>query len=158
MAVSWNADERRGGRADTLFAKMGLDGDGLSDTASSMTVQEHSYPSEGDSYSLMGLCKEINRSAEWSRLHAEKRAYLKQIAQAKAAQISGMDMVPSGKRQQGEGCEDDDQGIVQASETSDGCVVLRITLLAAGFIIGVFFYGSTAMLCSMTVGFIYMYV
>eukprot|EP00889_Picochlorum_renovo_P008857 jgi/Picre1/35887/NNA_003346.t1 len=64
---------------------MGLDGDGLSDTASSMTVQEPSYVSEDDAYSLMGLCKEINRNAEWSRLNAEKRAYLKQMAQAKAA-------------------------------------------------------------------------
>jgi hypothetical protein len=141
MALSWNGDERRGGRRDPLFVgnKMGLDGDGLSDTASSMTVQEPSYVSEDDAYSLMGLCKEINRNAEWSRLNAEKRAYLKQMAQAKAAQFSGMDMVPSGKRQQGEGCEDDDQNIIQASETSDGCVVLRITLLAAGFVIGEFF-------------------
>lgn len=137
IALSSNGDERRGGCTDTmLLAKMGLDMDGLSDTASSMTVHESSYLSEIESHSLLGLCKEINRNAEWSRLQAAQRASLKQMAHLKAAQFAGMDVVPSGKRQQGDGCEDDDQNIVEAMETSDGCVVLRITLLAAGFIIG----------------------
>ncbi|GAB4814819.1 hypothetical protein N2152v2_001865 [Parachlorella kessleri] len=43
---------------------------------------------------------------------------------------------PSGARQAGQGCEEVEQGIVHVEQTATGGAVLRITLLAAGFIIG----------------------
>ncbi|CAL8466653.1 g6189 [Coccomyxa elongata] len=43
---------------------------------------------------------------------------------------------PSGPRRPGEGTEDDVQGIVDVQETSTGGILLRITLLASGFVIG----------------------
>lgn len=41
----------------------------------------------------------------------------------------------TGPRKRGEGCDDEDQGIVSAEECQNG-IVLRVTLLAAGFLIG----------------------
>ena len=43
---------------------------------------------------------------------------------------------PSGPRKPGEGVEDEEQGILSVERTGSGAIVLRITLLAAGFIIG----------------------
>ncbi|KAL0055988.1 hypothetical protein WJX82_006439 [Trebouxia sp. C0006] len=43
---------------------------------------------------------------------------------------------PSGPRILGEGIEDQEQGIMEATPTQNGGAVLRITLLAAGFVIG----------------------
>lgn len=43
---------------------------------------------------------------------------------------------PSGPRRSGEGVENEEQGIISADQPSTGAVVLRITLLAAGFVIG----------------------
>ncbi|BDA41063.1 hypothetical protein COCOBI_01-7180 [Coccomyxa sp. Obi] len=43
---------------------------------------------------------------------------------------------PSGPRRPGEGTEDDVQGIVDVQETNTGGILLRITLLASGFVIG----------------------
>lgn len=42
----------------------------------------------------------------------------------------------AGPRRRGEGCDDDEQGIVSAEVTGGGTAKLRITLLAAGFVIG----------------------
>lgn len=36
----------------------------------------------------------------------------------------------------GEGCDEDEQGVVSAEMTGEGSAKLRITLLAAGFVIG----------------------
>ena len=49
-------------------------------------------------------------------------------------------MFVSGPRRRGEGCDDEDQGIVAADETATRGARLRITLLAAGFIIGKLFF------------------
>ncbi|KAK9831875.1 hypothetical protein WJX81_004387 [Elliptochloris bilobata] len=43
---------------------------------------------------------------------------------------------PSGPRRPGEGTEDEEQGVVSAEETATGGVMMCITLLASGFIIG----------------------
>eukprot|EP00887_Chlorella_sp_A99_P001213 scaffold14.g1213.t1 len=43
---------------------------------------------------------------------------------------------PSGPRQAGQGCEDVEQGVVLAEALPSGGAVVRITLLAAGFVIG----------------------
>lgn len=42
----------------------------------------------------------------------------------------------AGPRKQGEGCEDEEQGILLAEQTENGGAKLAITLLAAGFVIG----------------------
>ena len=41
-----------------------------------------------------------------------------------------------GPRKRGEGCDDEQQGILAAEETHSGGARLRVTLLAAGFVIG----------------------
>ncbi|KAK9864635.1 hypothetical protein WJX84_012064 [Apatococcus fuscideae] len=43
---------------------------------------------------------------------------------------------PSGPRKFGQGVEDEEQGIISADQTASGGAVLRVTLLAAGFVIG----------------------
>ncbi|KAL3154371.1 hypothetical protein ABBQ32_013848 [Trebouxia sp. C0010 RCD-2024] len=43
---------------------------------------------------------------------------------------------PSGPRRTGEGTEDEEQGIIAAESTATGGAMVRITLLAAGFVIG----------------------
>ncbi|KAK9823648.1 hypothetical protein WJX72_004420 [[Myrmecia] bisecta] len=45
-------------------------------------------------------------------------------------------ITPSGPRKPGEGTEDEEQGLVSAEATTTGGALIRITLLAAGFIIG----------------------
>lgn len=45
-----------------------------------------------------------------------------------------------GPRRQGEGIEEDEQGIVSAVVGSDGSIKVRVTLLAAGFLIGMFIW------------------
>lgn len=42
----------------------------------------------------------------------------------------------TGPRKRGEGCDDENQGILAAEETHSGGARLRVTLLAAGFVIG----------------------
>ena len=44
----------------------------------------------------------------------------------------------AGPRKRGEGCDDEDQGIVAAEEAHAGAARIKVTLLAAGFIIGKF--------------------
>jgi hypothetical protein len=53
---------------------------------------------------------------------------------------------PAGPRKRGEGCDDELQGILEAQETSSGGARLRITLLAAGFIIGEVNHGLSCLL------------
>ena len=121
----------------------------MADTASSRQVlrkdAHHGLPGviqeprchqmKANKVSLLSLCNEINSNAEWNRAHAQENKARREAAFV-TTQLTSHDVVPSGKRQQGEGCEDDDQGILEAFETSDGCAALRITLLAAGFVIG----------------------
>jgi hypothetical protein len=47
-----------------------------------------------------------------------------------------MCVIHTGPRRPGEGVENEEQGIISAEMSPTGAVTLRITLLAAGFIIG----------------------
>lgn len=52
---------------------------------------------------------------------------------------------PAGPRKKGEGVENEEQGIVSAeAQPGGGGAVLRVTLLAAGFIIGALWHGCLA--------------
>lgn len=117
--------------------------DGMADTASSnvplnrckdMRGQAHPLDARGEN-ALYALCEEINQTAAKSRREAAMEKVFREEAHLKSRDAH--DVIPSGKRKQGEGCEDDVQGILQAYWTKDECAVLRITLLAAGFVIGV---------------------
>lgn len=100
-----------------------------------VTQEPRCHQTRANNLRLVSICDEINSNAEWNRVHAQENKARRQAAFV-TTQLTSHDVVPSGKRQQGEGCEDDDQGILEAFETSDGCAALRITLLAAGFVIG----------------------
>lgn len=114
--------------------------DGMGDTASSNvptndSMFSHKRNLQGDGV-LQALCQEINLNAEESRRKCHMEG-----THLKPKTTSVHDVIPSGKRKQGEGCEDDQQGILEAFWNNDGRAVLRITLLAAGFVIG------TSLLC-----------
>lgn len=109
--------------------------DRMADTASSNVSTDdkiHSYKRtlQGDSV-LQALCQEINFNAEESRRQRSMAGHAKPRIMQEMHEV-----IPSGKRKQGEGCEDDQQGILEAFWNNDGRAVLRITLLAAGFVIG----------------------
>ncbi|PSC70588.1 K Homology type 1 isoform A [Micractinium conductrix] len=55
---------------------------------------------------------------------------------AAAGGARGVWVQPSGRRQSGEGCEDVEQAVLLAVPSPSGGALLRVTLLAAGFVIG----------------------
>lgn len=113
--------------------------DRMADTASSNVPTDdkiHSYKRtlQGDSV-LQSLCQEINLNAEESR--RQRAMAVRRDGRANPRIMHDVqEVIPSGKRKQGEGCEDDQQGILEAFWNNDGRAVLRVTLLAAGFVIG----------------------
>lgn len=116
--------------------------DGMADTASSNVPTNQNISSTGigrsseDGNALQALCQEINATAEESRMQHHHHVGHKRNSHLKPRNTNEQDVIPSGKRKQGEGCEDDQQGILEAFWNHDGRAVLRITLLAAGFVIG----------------------
>uniref|UniRef100_A0A1D1ZZG8 K Homology domain-containing protein n=1 Tax=Auxenochlorella protothecoides TaxID=3075 RepID=A0A1D1ZZG8_AUXPR len=65
----------------------------------------------------------------------EQRAR-RQRALQRLREMPSPGLAPSGPRMRGEGCDEDEQGVVSAEMTGEGSAKLRITLLAAGFVIG----------------------
>ncbi|KAL4524956.1 hypothetical protein Ndes2526B_g07141 [Nannochloris sp. 'desiccata'] len=87
--------------------------------------------------SVQDFCSALNNQA--SHLNAGA-AFLREQKRIALMQLkvhpSGAGLIPSGPRKRGEGCDDENQGIVAAEETPTGGARLRVTLLAAGFVIG----------------------
>lgn len=91
--------------------------------------------------SVFELCSALNKKAaqqasEEALIRARKLDALQKI---QVAACSSPGVIPSGPRRQGEGCDDEEQGIIEATETSNGGAKLLVTLLAAGFLIGMDF-------------------
>lgn len=89
---------------------------------------------ERSAASVIDLCREINTAISRNREEGVNEIRKTRALVAAKKLVTGVP--PSGPRKQGEGCEDDDQGIVEASEAASGGAMLRVTLLAAGFVIG----------------------
>ena len=58
------------------------------------------------------------------------------VSSAARADCRCLPLSAAGPRRRGEGCDDEDQSIVAADGTRTGGAILRVTLLAAGFLIG----------------------
>ncbi|GAB4818934.1 hypothetical protein N2152v2_005980 [Parachlorella kessleri] len=75
-----------------------------------------------------------SRAAESGSRPVLTQRRLNALREAKQAAARGF--LPSGKRQPGVGCSDEEQGILHAQSVESGGAKLHITLLAAGFVIG----------------------
>ncbi|GAB4818924.1 hypothetical protein N2152v2_005970 [Parachlorella kessleri] len=75
-----------------------------------------------------------SRAAESGSRPVLAQRRLNALREVKQAAARGF--LPSGKRQPGVGCNDEEQGILHAQSVESGGAKLHITLLAAGFVIG----------------------
>eukprot|EP00890_Picochlorum_soloecismus_P006309 jgi/Picsp_1/667/NSC_00662-R1_protein len=150
MANGWGSQSYVGGRNgyhDTCMANPHEQQQGLWKT--NMTIdslrpnidQMSSWRQQEEQHcgtSVLDACREINKKAREDevlglRLKLEKR---QAALEAKAKRLGMQGIQRSGKRKEGEGVEDAEQGILDAMESPNGGAELLITLLAAGFIIG----------------------
>eukprot|EP01023_Acetabularia_acetabulum_P017622 TRINITY_DN1882_c1_g1_i2.p1 TRINITY_DN1882_c1_g1~~TRINITY_DN1882_c1_g1_i2.p1 ORF type:complete len:205 (-),score=30.08 TRINITY_DN1882_c1_g1_i2:611-1225(-) len=83
---------------------------------------------------LHDLCVEINMSSPMQNLMSCTNN--QDFDQIKRHAYNVSELRPSGPRQKDTGIEQTQQGIMHAQLATDGSVVLKVTLLAAGFVVG----------------------
>ncbi|KAK9832981.1 hypothetical protein WJX74_003342 [Apatococcus lobatus] len=118
---------RRGGSIPYSHVRQGSETSPMVPEAVGCTSQQQTVPS------LEGMLNFIT-----SNKITEGRPIRSKLADSSGSRTAvGMKWIqPSGPRKTGQGVEDEEQGIISADQTPSGGAVLRITLLAAGFVIG----------------------
>eukprot|EP01024_Parvocaulis_polyphysoides_P004616 TRINITY_DN111482_c0_g1_i1.p3 TRINITY_DN111482_c0_g1~~TRINITY_DN111482_c0_g1_i1.p3 ORF type:complete len:118 (-),score=17.87 TRINITY_DN111482_c0_g1_i1:9-362(-) len=83
---------------------------------------------------LSNLCAGINHNSPMKGYWQEQN--IQDFDQVKQHAYNALELRPSGPRQKDVGIDQTQQGIMHAQMAADGSVVLKVSLLAAGFVVG----------------------